>query len=51
MQVANNLTEHVKKLTEAINEVKNTVEADTYGIDPGDTLVPPLLFLPLKLDL
>ena len=36
MQVANKIGEHVNKLTEAINEVKTTLEAKTYGIDHGD---------------
>ena len=37
-------------LIEAINEVKSTVEAKTYGMDPNETLVTPLLFPLVKID-
>ena len=46
MQVAKKFIEHVNKLTEVINKVKNTVESETYDIDPSDTLAVPLCFLP-----
>ena len=49
MQVAKKIIEHVNKIIEAINEVKTNVEVETYGIDPEDTLVVPLLFSPLKI--
>ena len=45
MQVANKIAEHVNKITDAINEVKTIVEAETYGVDLGDTLAVPLLLL------
>ena len=51
MQVSNKFAEHVNMLIGAINEVKPNAEAETYDIDPGDTLVAPLLFPPLKLGL
>ena len=35
---------------EAINEVKSTIKAETYGVDPNDTLVTPLLLSPVKID-
>ena len=38
-------------LTEAMNEVKSTVEAETYDIDPDDILVSQLMFPPLKIEL
>ena len=37
-------------LTEAMNEVKSTVEAETYGVYPNDALVTPLLQPPVKID-
>ena len=49
--MASKIFEHLNKLTEAINEVKTTVEDETYGMDPGDTLVVPLLLPPLKMEL
>ena len=45
------VVEHLNKLTEAINEVKTTIEDETYGVDPGDTLAAPMLFLPLNMEL
>ena len=49
MRLTNKLVEHINTLTEAINEVQNTVEADTYGVDPSDTLVTPLQLSSVKI--
>ena len=49
MCLTNKLTNHVNKLTEAINEVKITIEAEAYGVDPNSTLEELLLFSPLKI--
>ena len=32
LQFPYKLTKHVNKLSEAINEVKSTIEAETYGV-------------------
>ena len=50
LRLTNQLEEHVNTLTEAINEVWHTVEADTYYLDPNDTLVTPLLLLRVKIE-
>ena len=50
LQLTNQLEEHVNTLTEAINEVQNTIEAKTYNVDPNDTLVTPLLLMRVKID-
>ena len=49
MKLINKLT-IVNKLTEAINEVRSTIEAKTYVVDPHDTLETPLLLLSLKIE-
>ena len=49
MCLTNKLTNHVNKLTKAINEVKIIVEAEAYGINPHSTLEELLLFPPLKI--
>ena len=36
---------------EAINELKSTVEAENYGVDPSIPLVTPELVLPIKVEL
>ena len=36
------------KLIESINEVKSTIEADTYGVDPNVKVVTPQLVSPIK---
>ena len=38
----------MKEFLEAINEVKATMEADTYGVDPSVPLVTPELVPPIK---
>ena len=45
------VVEHLNKITEATNEVKTTIETETYGMDPRDTLAMPMLLLPLKMEL
>ena len=50
MKLTNKLTKHVNNITESINEVKSTIEAETYDVDPGDTLVAPLLLSSLKIE-
>ena len=49
--MASKCIEHLNKLTKAINEVKTTVDVETYGVDLRDTLAAPLLLPPLKLEL
>ena len=43
--------EHINMLIEAINEVRHTVEAETYDMDPSDQLVTPLMFLLVKIEI
>ena len=43
IRLTKKITEHVNQLTEAVNEVKATVEAETYGVDPSIPLVTPEL--------
>ena len=38
----------MNKLIDAINEVKATVEAETYDVDPNVQVVPPQLVPPVK---
>ena len=42
--------EHINTLTDAINEVRNTVEAENYNVDPTDALVTPLLLPRVKIE-
>ena len=39
---------NLNKLIESIQDVKATVEAQTYGVDPSIQLVTPTLMLPIK---
>ena len=48
--LTNKITTHVNRLTEAINEVRRVVEAETHGADLADTLETPLLLPPLKVE-
>ena len=42
---------HVNRITESINEVRGTVEAEMHAADPMDTLEMPILFPPLKVEI
>ena len=50
MRLTNKLEEHINTLTEAINEVLNMIESETYGMDPSDALVTPLLLPLVKIE-
>ena len=43
VSIANQVQDHLNKLTAVFNDVKDTVEAKTYGIDPSVPLVAPTL--------
>ena len=46
--IAEKVGGHLNKLIEAINGVKATVEAETYGVDPNVQVVTPQLVMPIK---
>ena len=48
VKIASQVQDHLNKLTVAINDIKDTVEAKTYGIDPSVPLVTPTLVPPIK---
>ena len=48
LHIATQVEGHLNKLIEAIQDVKATVEAETYGIDPSIPLVTPELVPPIK---
>ena len=41
----------MNKLIESINEVKSTIEAETYGVDPNVPLATPELVPPIKVNI
>ena len=45
------VTEHLNKLTEAINDVKDIFEPKTYAMDPNVPLVTPELVPPIKVEI
>ena len=45
------VAEHLNKLIEAINDIKATVKAETYDVDPSISLVTPELVPPIKLQI
>ena len=47
--VVDHVSQHLNHLVEAINDVKATVEDETYGMDPSIALVMPELVLPIKI--
>ena len=49
LRLTNKLAEHINTLTEAINEVQHTVEAEPYSMVPNDALITSLLLLPMKI--
>ena len=51
MQVEKKVTEHLNKLIDAINNVKTTVEAETYGVYPSIPLVTPELVSLIKVEI
>ena len=48
VNIATQVEGHLNKLIEAIQDVKATVEAETYGVDPSIPLVTPDLGPPIK---
>ena len=49
--MTNKIVDHINTLTEAINEVKITIEADTYLVDPTNVLETPLLLLLVNIEI
>ena len=47
VNIASQVKGHLNKLIEAIQDVKATVEAETYGVDPNVPLVTPTLVPPI----
>ena len=43
------LTVQVTRLAKAVIEMRDTVQANTYGVDPLDTLVTSVLLPPLRI--
>ena len=48
VSIATQVQDHLNKFTVAINDIKDTVEAETYGVDPSMPLVTPTVFPPIK---
>ena len=48
MSIANQVQDHLNKLTVDDNDAKDTVEVETYGVDPSMPLVAPTLVPPIK---
>ena len=48
VSIANQVQGHLNKLTTAINDIKDTVEVETYGVDPNVPLVTPMLVPAIK---
>ena len=48
VNIATQVEGHLNKLIEAIHDVKATVEAETYDVDPSIPLVTPPLVFPIK---
>ena len=48
VSIANQVGNHLTKLVDAINEVKATIEAETYGMYPSAPLVTPKLVALIK---
>ena len=46
--IANQVQDHLNKLKTVVSDVKDTMEAETYGIDPNIPLVTPTLVPPIK---
>ena len=51
MNVADQVSKNLNKLIDAINDVKTTVEAETYVVDPNLSLVIPELVPPIKVQI
>ena len=45
------ITTKVNRLAETVAEVHDTMQAETYGVDPTDTLVTPVLLPPLRIEM
>ena len=41
----------VNRLVQAITEVRDTMQAETYGVHPADTLAMPVLLPPLRIEM
>ena len=48
MSIATQVQDHFNKLTVSINDIKDIVEAETYGIDPSMPLFTLKLVPPIK---
>ena len=48
LNIATKVEGHLNKLIEAIQDVKATMEAKTYGVDPSVPLVTPTLVPPIR---
>ena len=48
MSIATQVQDHLNKLTVAINDIKDTVEAKTYGFGPSVPLITPMLVPSIK---
>ena len=45
------LSAQVTRLEEVVTEVQDTVQAETYSVDPSDTLATPMMPLPFSIDM
>ena len=48
LNIASQVEGHLNKLVEAIQDVKATIEAETYGVDPSIPLATLALVSPIK---
>ena len=48
VSIATQVQDHLNKLTTNINDIKDTMEAETYGVDPNVPLVTPALVSLIK---
>ena len=51
LRLNDKLADHINQLTDALNEVKRTIEAETYGVDPNIPLVTLELVLSIKVEI
>ena len=48
VRIATHVQDHLNKLTAAINDIKDTVEVETNGVDPSVPLITLMLVPPIK---
>ena len=48
MNIANQVQDNLNKLTAVVSDVNETMEDETYGVDPKMPLVPPAFIPPIK---